>query len=186
MLLLIADMRTWRRSRSPLFTSPTVCAGGLPPVETWNQLMYVMTKRYVPEDHKESMRVKIALATQGSKTPLEFFSELEDLLHKGGVQAGRTAFRTMFLRGLDEEIRDKVRPLGIKDPTRLAHTAMDFYEQQQRQRQRRAAWARAPPRYPPNLAIPLNTNSNSSLQPRTPFVPRTSAPRPAGPPAATA
>ena len=125
--------------------------------------MYVMTKRYVPEDHKEVMRVKIALATQGSKMPLEFFSELEDLLYKGGVQAGRTTFRTMFLRGLDEEIRDKVRPLGIKDPTRLAHTAMDFYEQQQRHRQRRAAWARAPPRYTPNSSFSLSTNSYFSL-----------------------
>ena len=92
--------------------------------------MYVMTKQYVPGDHKESMRIKIALSTQGSKMPLEFFSELEDLLHKSVVQAGRTAFRTMFLRGLDEEIRDKVRPLRIKEPNWLAHTGMNFYKQQ--------------------------------------------------------
>ena len=100
-----------------------------------------MTKRYVPEDYLENMRLQIALARQGTRTPLEFFAELEELIHKSGVPTTPASLRTMFLRGLDVDIREPLILLPIRDINALAHMTMEIYNQFQTKK--KAAWARS-------------------------------------------
>ena len=90
----------------------------------WHQLKYVMTKKYVSQDYKNQMRLDIAMAKQGNKTPLEFFSQLEDMYYKASISVVPSIMRTKFLSGLNLNIRDQLEVLPIKNLNDLTHAAI--------------------------------------------------------------
>ena len=139
---------------------------GWPRIETWNQLKYLMKKKYVPEQHIEQMRLRVAMCKQGPHSPIQFFNELENVSYKAGIHHTQQSLRTQFLAGLNQEVRDGVECLQIEDPTRLVNAAQLFYNQLQRKKKQ--AWGSNPQkRYTPNPSSnPKTFSSNPSFQPR--------------------
>jgi len=105
------------------------------PLTEWHQLKYVMTKKYVPQDYKNQMRLQIAMVKQGGKTPLEFFSQLEDMYYKAGISVSQSTLKTKFLSGLNLNIRDQLEVLPVEDLDDLTHAAMKIHNQLVRKRQ---------------------------------------------------
>ena len=105
---------------------------GFRPIVQWHQLVFVMTQKYVPPEYKHEMRMKIALARQGTSKPNEFYATLEDMYYKAGMSVSPATMRTKFLSGLHVAIRDQLEVLPIKDLSTLVHTAMQLHAQQVR------------------------------------------------------
>ena len=95
---------------------------GWPTVTEWQQLVTIMTRKYVPTTYREDMKTAIALATQGRDTPHEFFARLEDIYFKAGVSDTLT-LRTHFVTGLPHPYRDQVDVLPIRDLNNVVQTA---------------------------------------------------------------
>ena len=74
------------------------------------------------------------MARQGSMTPLEFFSKLEDMYYKANISVAPSTLRTKILSGLDTNIRDQLEILPIKDLNTLTHTAMQIHAQLSRRK----------------------------------------------------
>eukprot|EP00257_Ricinus_communis_P024408 XP_015584605.1 uncharacterized protein LOC107262699 [Ricinus communis] len=85
-----------------------------------------MTQKYVPPEYKNEMRLKIALAQQGTQTPLEFFAQLEDLYFKAGMSVTPATIRTNFFM-IFIDLREEIDVLPIKDLTALVHAAQKVH-----------------------------------------------------------
>ncbi|XP_048228964.1 uncharacterized protein LOC125369800 [Ricinus communis] len=94
---------------------------GCEPIRQWHQLIFIMTQKYFPPVYKNEMRLKIALARQGTQTPLEFFAQLKDLYFKAVMSVTPATIRTKFLHGLHVDLREEIDVLPIKDITADSH-----------------------------------------------------------------
>ena len=104
---------------------------GWEPVATFDQLIYVMTKKYVPDDFKNDMRMQIAEFQQGKLTPVAYLAKLEDMYMKAGISASPSALRTKFMSGLNPSIRRPLEIAPYRDLGALCHAAMKLHKQQQ-------------------------------------------------------
>ena len=140
---------------------------GWPPVTEWQQLVTIMTHKYLPRTYRKDMKTAIALATQGRDTPHEFFTRLEDMYFKAGVSVTPSTIRTRFVSGLSQPYRDQVDALPIRDLKNVVQTAQKLYLQAQRQRQQ--PWrssSSSSARYTSNPVNSYRTNPSSRSVPR--------------------
>ncbi|XP_048234872.1 uncharacterized protein LOC125371066 [Ricinus communis] len=140
---------------------------GREPIRQWHQLVFIMTQKYVPPEYKNEMRLKIALARQGTQTPLEFFAQLEDLYFKAGMSVTLATVRTKFLHGLPVDLREEIDVLPIKDLTALAHAAQKVHFKLVRKKVYPWLSASSVKRYNSNPSPKFPTNSNANVQPRS-------------------
>ena len=133
---------------------------GKQPVETWPQLRYLLKKRHVPEEYTEVMRLRLAQAHQGSRSPMEFRDEIERLAHQANIYLTERALCTQFLAGLNTSIRNPLSIHSIRDINTLTHKAQLLYEQQQRARNEQSSGRR----FVPFASSQSRITSNPSLQ----------------------
>ena len=138
----------------------------LPPIQEWDQLVHVMTRKYVPSNFREKMRYDVASATQGTLSPQEFLAHLEDLYYKAGSVVSTGTLRDRFVAGLNEHLRDRVEVLPYRDFNELVLTAQRYHEQDIRKRRQ---WQGSSTRYTsrPSVHSVSTERSSSSMQPGT-------------------
>ena len=146
----------------------------LQPVRDWDQLVHVMTRKYVPSNYREKMRYEVAAATQGTMSPQEFLAHLEDLYHKAGSVVSTGTLRDRFVAGLNESLRDRVEVLPFQDFNDLILTAQRYHEQDVRKRRQ---WSTSTNRYSSgSYSAPYSTNRSASATQTKTGPPRSTVP----------
>ena len=77
-------------------------------IDTWEDMKFVMRKRFVPSYYHRELRNKLQRLVQGSKSVEGYFKETEMALIRANVEEEEEATTARFLHGLNREISDVV------------------------------------------------------------------------------
>ena len=67
-----------------------------------------MTKRFLPDNYKRDLYLKVSNLSQGRSTVEEYIREFEQLQIRSGLEEEQDQTMARFLRGLDPGIAEKV------------------------------------------------------------------------------
>ncbi|GKV34688.1 hypothetical protein SLEP1_g43040 [Rubroshorea leprosula] len=78
------------------------------PIETWEETMAVMRKRFVPSHYYRKLYKKLQGLRQGHRSMEEYYQEMEKAMIRANVEEDREATMARFLQGLNLDIHDRV------------------------------------------------------------------------------
>ena len=81
---------------------------GKPRIKTWSKLKRLMTKRFLPDNYKGDLYLKVSSLSQGRSTVEEYIREFEQLQIRSGLEEEQDQTMAQFFRGLDPGIAEKV------------------------------------------------------------------------------
>jgi hypothetical protein len=97
---------------------------GLRHINTWEEMKWVMKRRFVPSSYQCDLRNRLQLLKQGRKSVDEYFKEMELLLVWTGIREDPESAMARFLGGLNEEISGFVKMLPYRTLQDLVDQAM--------------------------------------------------------------
>jgi hypothetical protein len=106
------------------------------PIKTWNQLKFVMRKRFVPSYYHRELHQRLRNLVQGSKTVEEYFLEMETLMLRADLQEDGEAVMSRFMGGLNREIQDRLETQHYVELEEMLHKAVMFEQQIKRKNAR--------------------------------------------------
>jgi len=77
-------------------------------IKTWSKLKRLMTKRFLPDNYKRDLYLKVSSLNQGRLNVEEYIREFEQLQIRSGLEEEPEQTMARFLRGLDPAIAEKV------------------------------------------------------------------------------
>ena len=77
-------------------------------ITTWSKLKRLMTKRFLPDNYKRDLYLKVSSLSQGRLNVEEYIREFEQLQIRNGLVEELEQTMARFLRGLDPVIAEKV------------------------------------------------------------------------------
>ena len=77
-------------------------------IKTWSKLKLLMTKRFLPDNYKRDLYLKVSSLSQGHSNVEEYRREFEQLQIRSGLDEEPEQTMARFLRGLDPAIAEKV------------------------------------------------------------------------------
>jgi len=77
-------------------------------IKTWSKLKRLMTKRFLPDNYKRDLYLKVSSLSQGRLNVEEYIREFEQLQIRSGLEEEPEQTMARFLRGLDPAIAEKV------------------------------------------------------------------------------
>ncbi|KAM7507219.1 hypothetical protein LguiA_017672 [Lonicera macranthoides] len=102
------------------------------PVETWDEMKWLMKKRFVPDHYYRELYQKLQGLTQGNRSVDEYYKEMEVAMIRAKVDENREATMARFLSGLNREIANAVELQPYVEIEDMVHTAIKIERQLKR------------------------------------------------------
>ncbi|CAL9234307.1 unnamed protein product, partial [Arabidopsis halleri] len=103
------------------------------PVETWEEMMILMRRRFIPSHYHRELHQKLRRLSQGSRNVEDYFQEMEKLMLKADVDEHRDATMARFLSGMNRELQDRMEMQTYDTIEEMLHKAI-LVEQQLRRK----------------------------------------------------
>ena len=94
------------------------------PVETWDEMKRLMKKQFVPDHYYRELYQKLQGLTQGNRSVVEYYKEMEVAMIRAKVDENREATMARFLSGLNQEIANAVELQPYVEIEDMVHTAI--------------------------------------------------------------
>lgn len=97
---------------------------GETPVNTWQEMKFLMRKRFVPGHYHRDLHQKIRKLAQGNSSVEDYFQEIETLMMKVDIDEDPEATMSRFLGGLNKEIHDRLEMQDYGTMEEMLHKAI--------------------------------------------------------------
>ena len=77
-------------------------------IRTWSKLKKLMTKRFLPDNYKRELYLRVSSLSQGRLSVEEYIREFEQLQIRSGIKEEPEQTMARFIRGLQSNIAEKV------------------------------------------------------------------------------
>ncbi|RDX68846.1 hypothetical protein CR513_52120, partial [Mucuna pruriens] len=99
------------------------------PLRTWEDMKFVMRKRFVSSHYHRNLHRKLQSLTQGSISVQDYYKEMEIAMTRANVKENREVTMARFIRGLKKEIVDVVELQHYIEIEDLLHKAIQVERQ---------------------------------------------------------
>jgi hypothetical protein len=101
-------------------------------IETWEEMMAIMRRRFVPNHYYRDLYQKLQSLTQGYRSVDDYYKEMEIALIRANVEEDREATMARFLNGLNRDIANVVELQHYVELEDMVHMAIKVERQLKR------------------------------------------------------
>ncbi|KAJ4724909.1 Mutant gag-pol polyprotein [Melia azedarach] len=102
---------------------------GEKPIRSWEEMKWVMRKRFIPSHYYRDLHRKMQGLVQGSMSVEDYYKEIEIAMIRANIEENREATMARFISDLNKEIADVVDLQHYVEMEELLHIAIKVEKQ---------------------------------------------------------